>query len=184
MQLAECGDSADFCRRTDAQFAHQRGPVTIDGPASDSHVPADDRIGLPRGQQIKHLALARREERQPRKDCVPLHLLPHFLGILREALLDTIQQDLVIEWLFEKVDRSSLHGANRCRDIGVSRDDDHWNGHFLCLQNLQGLDSSYLGHPNIEHQARRSIRIIGTVEILEGGERLHIQVDRFDEQPN
>ena len=95
--------------------------------------------------------------------------------------LDPVEQQLVVERLFDEVHGAGLHRLNSDRNVAVAGEDDDLklDGAFgeFSLQ----LQPAHAGDPHIQQQAPRAAGLIGVEKILRRRVGLDTQINRLDQ---
>ncbi len=140
-------------------------------------------VGLARGDELEDLALACAERRESSASL--LAASPHLarLAIDLECLAHAIEQQLIAERLLDEVDRARLHGANRHRHLGVTRD--HDGGQLGAALDQLGLEieSAHSGHAHVEYQTAGLRGLVLAQELRRRRVGSHGEADGF-EQPS
>ena len=80
--------------------------------------------------------------------------------ILRERLLEPVDEVLVAKGFLQKIESAVLHGLDRHGDITVSGDEDHGNRVATQIQLFLELQAAHSRHAHVQDQATRLIGIV------------------------
>src|SRR5262249_4122444 len=127
------------------------------------------------------LAGGQRLEALPQRGQCLFTLSPR--AITFKAELDRVEQVLIPDWLGQELDRSSLHGLDRHRDVGVRGDEDDRQIDVRRAELALEVETASSGQPYIEHQASRSFRAPGLQEFRYRCECSSLQTDRSQQGP-
>ena len=101
-------------------------------------------------------------------------------SVLCDRLLDRVQQILIANRFGQEFDRTTLHGPNRHRHIGVVADEDNRDvevhGDELSLK----VKAASPRQSDIEHKAGGSARAAGLEEFINRSEQLRLQPNGSD----
>ena len=142
-----------------------------------------DLLGVVAGDhQVHHLPLARRQRGHSFDHRDRLGPPPAPLGVELDALLDPLQQVLVVERLLQEVDRAGLHRPDRGGHVGVSGDHHRRAVVSLLGQFLEQLEAGHPRHLDVEDQAADPGRLVVAEERLGGGVALGLQSRGLDQE--
>src|SRR5262245_33469347 len=108
----------------------------------------------------------------------------HTRHLVRNGLLNRIQQILIVEWLGKEFNRSSLHGADGHRDVSVTSDENDRDLRFGGSEFPLEVEPAQTRQPHVQHKAAGPIRAAGLQKFLRRSERLDSPPDRPDETLN
>jgi hypothetical protein len=103
---------------------HDAGAVVLHGALADAEIGRNVLAGLAGEHPFHHVALPRRQTREVTRCCrSPFHQL---VGVMRqfESALDTCEEFLAADRLFDEIQRTRFHGFDSHRHIGVAGDHD------------------------------------------------------------
>jgi hypothetical protein len=77
-----------------------------------------------------------------------------------------INEGVVIEGLFEKVESPFLEGADGHGHVSVAGEEDHRHVVAAFKQNVETLQAAHFAHPDIQHDASMEVGLPGCKEFL------------------
>jgi hypothetical protein len=117
---------------------------------------------LPRPAAI-HL-LARGQSIEPAQQVLPTRARAPPYPTLGQRVVNAIQQQLIVERLFDEIQRALLHGGYRHRHIAVASDDDHGYVDATVAQKLLRAQIVAPWNADIQQQTTRVVRLISGQE--------------------
>src|SRR5690606_289201 len=127
------------------------GAMDFDRAWRNVEVIADRLVGKAGDDAGDYLALARGERGQ---------FAVYRLTIVRtgrsdgcSSVANAVDQHLILEWLFDEVERARFHGRHRHWHVAVAGYDDRRDADAPFTQIAQKLDTVDVGHAQIGHQA-------------------------------
>jgi hypothetical protein len=111
---------------------------------------------------------------------LPGLLLPD-VGVQLERVLDTVEQDLTVERLFDEIDGPGLHGPDGHRHVRMAGQDDDGEPERLSRQPFLELKPAHTRQAHIEHKATRARRVKSSQELLGRPKEFYGEADGFNQ---
>src|SRR5215469_7570706 len=117
---------------------------------ADAEMAGDDFVRLARGHQLEDLTLARCQRGCADLQCGAFETFLVRPIIPMQCSLDAFEQGVLAQWLFDKVEGSSLHRRNRQRNCAVAGDEYDRNTPAADIELLLQFEPRHLRHSHIE----------------------------------
>ena len=117
---------------------------------ADAEMAGDDFVRLARGHQLKDLTLAGCQRGGADLQCRAFKALLVRPVIPMQGSLDAFEQDVLAQWLLDKVEGPSLHRCDRQRNCALVGDEYHRNASAADIELLLHFEPSHLRHSHIE----------------------------------
>src|SRR5262249_43942702 len=133
--------------------AEFRGNLLVEFPSDDKRKD----ITLARSQRLE----ARPQSRQG-CSCVAI------LRVTSQRILDSGQERLLLHWLSEEINSTSLHGAHAHRNVAVTREEDDRQRIVQRAESGLKVETAWTGHAHVEHDAPGDVLRLGKQEFARG----------------
>jgi len=93
-----------------------------------------------------------------------------------------VDDHVVIKWLLDKIDRSSLHRPHSHGQVAVAGDDHHWQGGVVLGQLFLNFQAAEPGHAHVEYNATHPIGLQFLKKFHARTEGAHRQADSVEKR--
>jgi hypothetical protein len=123
--------------------------VNLDGSGANAEVIGDGFVGKTLRQAIEDIALARSQRLQA-DGRIAYPVLGRALAVEAAiAFLERGKERILLERLFDEIDRAALHRPHRQADVAMTGHDDHRQADAFVLKRLLNLETVHSRHSDV-----------------------------------